>query len=244
MFDDIPDFIGIISIEPDDNFSWAMHTYYKVEDYKKMVLEIEGFLDSIDLVNSDRSNEMDVFLQVYISLGLLMTYDSSAGMNGSDMLKNYYTTRNLYDAIFNHKCTCGGGSELLRNVLAFRGIDCINVFSISHAFNQVNVGGLWYNSDLVYDFKNIKSGFVNYCLTSDIIQEDVEHVPILGTLKHECFMNQWDINDTFKKVVVDVVNRGFVFSNLVSRADEINLERYNSLVSKYCDCEDESIIHK
>ena len=58
----------------------------------------------------------------------------------------------------NKKAVCSGISEILRNVLAVRGIECYNVTGSSHAFNQVKINGKWYYTDLTADMENFING--------------------------------------------------------------------------------------
>ena len=66
-----------------------------------------------------------------------------------------------------------GYAEILRNVLACRGIKCIILGSDTHAYNQVNIGGKWYYVDLTLDRDSIKNKQVlRYCLLSKKEFED------------------------------------------------------------------------
>ena len=58
----------------------------------------------------------------------------------------------------NRNAVCSGISEILRNVLAARGIECYYVTGLSHAFNQVKINGKWYYTDLTADMENFING--------------------------------------------------------------------------------------
>ena len=69
-----------------------------------------------------------------------------------------------------------GYAEILRNVLACRGIKCIIVGADTHEFNQVNIGGKWYYVDLTWDMENInKKDVLRYCLLSQKEFENNRH---------------------------------------------------------------------
>lgn len=231
--------IGIISIVPEVNYDFEMHTYYRVEDYKNMIYKVDSIIKSIDPLLPDNSNIEDVFFQVYCALGLILNYDKSADIGGKNLLKSDFTSRNMYDALFYDKCTCGGISELFRNIMSIYGIDCINIFSNDHAFNQVKINDCWYYVDLSQDLRNIKNGFVDYCLKSDIIFEDSCHIPLKSSFYYECFRNRFDSNDLFKKNLISVINKGFVQNEIFSMYEfdrnlyEDNLEKYNLLISNF-----------
>lgn len=56
------------------------------------------------------------------------------------------------------KSVCAGISEILRNVLAARGIECNYVGGNTHAFNQVKINGKWYYMDLTSELDNFMNG--------------------------------------------------------------------------------------
>ena len=56
------------------------------------------------------------------------------------------------------KSVCVGISEILRNVLAVRGLECNLIQGNGHAFNQVKINGKWYYTDLTSDLDNFLNG--------------------------------------------------------------------------------------
>lgn len=56
------------------------------------------------------------------------------------------------------KSVCAGISEILRNILAARGIECNYVGGNTHAFNQVKIDGKWYYMDLTSELDNFMNG--------------------------------------------------------------------------------------
>ena len=67
---------------------------------------------------------------------------------------------------------CEGYSKILQQALKCVGIDCKIVHGRAgkepHAWNQVNIDGVWYNCDLTSDVENIKRDEqLSYCLEDD-----------------------------------------------------------------------------
>lgn len=67
------------------------------------------------------------------------------------------TTRNLEGGLLDNSCVCGGYAEILRNVLAQKGIESKVIIGkdsekgASHAWNQIKIGNKWFNVDLTWD---------------------------------------------------------------------------------------------
>lgn len=70
-----------------------------------------------------------------------------------------------------------GFSEILRNILACRGIEARCVTAPYHAFNQVKINGIWYNVDLTWDKGRLKQNeYPENCLLGDKnFIEDIYH---------------------------------------------------------------------
>lgn len=114
--------INLIQMMPNQNFNSYMHSTYSIETYKKCRKVIDSILEDIDEVRPDRSNEMDVFLQVYRSLGKIISYDEEAA---HDNRIRTAVSRNLEGGLLRNESLCAGYAEILRNFLAARNIGCI-----------------------------------------------------------------------------------------------------------------------
>ena len=65
--------------------------------------------------------------------------------------------RNLYNGLINGCCVCAGYAEILRNVLSCVGMESRVIWGFpieggdGHAWNQVRIGGKWFNVDITND---------------------------------------------------------------------------------------------
>ena len=146
---DIEEGLEAVFIKPNNNLVEQTHTFYDIETFKKIKEEIENIIEDIPKVKDDKSNEFEVFKQICIKIANLVSFDySDTENNNEECSKKNFTSRNLIGAILEKKCVCAGYAELLRNICLCRNIECIYVGSLTHAFNQVNIGGCWYYFDL------------------------------------------------------------------------------------------------
>ena len=70
-----------------------------------------------------------------------------------------YKATTIYDLLVNGKGTCIAYSMTFQSAMQQLGIPCVTVVEKdnSHAWNQVNVDGTWYNIDVTYDENYSKS---------------------------------------------------------------------------------------
>jgi hypothetical protein len=74
----------------------------------------------------------------------------------------------LIGGLLQGESVCEGYAEIIRNVLACRGIESRCIYSASHAYNQVKINGKWYYCDLTWDRDNIfNRRNLRYCLLSE-----------------------------------------------------------------------------
>ena len=146
----IGDDIGGIAIFPNENFYIHSHTVYDIETFRIVKNATEEFLEDIPMVNSDKSNEFEVFEVICKKIAKLITVDRDEA--------NCFTPRNLIGALLEKKCVCAGYAELLRNLCAYRGIECIFVGTYEHAVNQVKFENEWYWFDLIANVDEINLG--------------------------------------------------------------------------------------
>ncbi len=140
--------------------------FYTVFDFKKIINIYKKILDCIDL----NQNQEDIFMQIYIKLGLMISYDFDAAAPG--ILEKRSVSRNLM-VLLNKKGVCRGYAVILKNILDIVGIESNILHSrpvddkITHAFNQVKINGKWYYCDLTGDNTQIKKNEkMAFCLKS------------------------------------------------------------------------------
>lgn len=186
-----------------------LSTLYSIENIKRLKEEMNKFLVDIDDLNKEKSNELDVFMQIYVKIGKKLAYDFD---EEKKTLKsnNMYESRNLINALLCNKCVCGGFVELLRNALETKGINTRLVFSASHVFLQVKIGENWYYTDPTTDSQFIKKDKnVQYCLLSE---EDMNNMHI----NHDKFTKSCEI-----------------YPSEVSYPKEELAKKYNKCLEKY-----------
>ena len=142
--------------------------------YKKLKNEIDLITNGVD----NQSPEIEKFLEIYKRLGNKISYDwehkdvDSDEEKGTIYLGGYPAAHNLEGGLLNNTCVCEGYSKILKQALACVGIKSKvilgNEQTEPHAWNQVNIDGIWYNTDLTWDEDKIKEGRqLDYCLQSD-----------------------------------------------------------------------------
>ena|GEM_PF-3894354 len=179
--------------------------FYTCKDMKKIIKTCNKILENIDL----NQKKEDVFMQIYIKLGMMISYDYAAVT-----LKKYEKERNSTSGnlmtLINKKGVCAGYSVVLKNILDIVGIESKYIVSemskkgISHAYNQVKINGIWYNCDLTWDSNYIKlGGATKYCLKSEnsfeknIFINSVYHKPENETLAEKAPENFKEITSLF-----------------------------------------------
>ena len=140
-------------------------------------------------------------MKIFTKLGRMISYDYQE----SEKSTMSYSASNLIGGLLEGKCVCAGYAEILRNVLACRGIECICVHSKNHVFNQVKIGGKWYYCDLTNSTDSLASGQdIKYCLLS---KEEFEDKPDRIANKHQVVYPshesypQEKVNDAVKRII-------------------------------------------
>ena len=172
-------------------YSSSIGDCYRVSDMKKLLLTCQKLLSDIDL----NQPEEDIFMQVYIKLGLLLHYDDS----------DYSSAFNLR-TLLNKNGVCQGIAVTLKALLDMAHIESKIVFTYclpigDHAFLQVKLNGKWYYCDLTWDLDNIKNGTIDYCLLSEesIQTSNGEHQVFNLTDKHEALEDFPNVLNLFRR---------------------------------------------
>lgn len=211
--------------ENNSNFSFIIKDENKYEDksqsysldtmiaLKKKITEI---INPVKDKYNGPDKEKKIFTYLYTKLAYHIDYDEraseSCSLSGYDYdASEHLRTKasNLVGGLLNRKSICSGYSEILRNILAEVGIDCLYISGRngigrtggSHAWNQVKLDGKWYNVDLTNDRDKIVEGreckhflksnknftrYEKYEVKSDRLENCEEDVPNPEELLEEC----------------------------------------------------------
>lgn len=123
----------------------------------------------------DGKSDKEKFKTIYTRLANMIDYDQEATKTKSEYAKlNEETCRNLENAVLLNTAVCQGYCEVLRQTLSLVGIESIICYSMegedetSHTYNMVKLDGKWFNTDLTWDYSNIRRKIrPKYCLKSD-----------------------------------------------------------------------------
>ncbi len=199
--------IRVIYEGEEDNME-SLNTFvsgiYSTDEMNIIRKKVNGLLKNVEEVKDDKSNELKVFMQIYLQLiNLVLKSNFSNYAN--------YNRSNLHGIFIDKDTVCVGFAEALRNVSRCRGLDCRTIFSRTkkngegHAYNQIKIGNSWYFVDGMYDINEIKNGReLASCLLS---KEDFEsivdmlHMYEYGDIKPS-FVSypQDEVLDMFKQV--------------------------------------------
>jgi hypothetical protein len=146
--EDFKDNIGAILITSDTNIEFHGQTLYDRNSFLRILNTMNDRLKEIDVINPDRTNEVDVFNQICKQTAKNLVYDQvAADINCVEGVKREYTSRCLYGAVLDGRAVCTGIIEYFRNMCACRKIDCIMINSKDHTYCQVKLKGKWYYFD-------------------------------------------------------------------------------------------------
>lgn len=146
---------------------------YTIDMYKACRRKIDEKIEGLDLqANLENPNrEKYIFCQIIKRLANDICYDyelEKKEKNGEAKSDECENARNLVGGLLNGRCVCVGYAEIIRNVLACCGIECINIGGDEHMWNQVKLDGEWFNMDFTWDRKRIvKMEPPQYLLKSD-----------------------------------------------------------------------------
>jgi hypothetical protein len=167
----------MIRIRGDYAHSWQRELYSK-EAYIRVLTELEHMLKDIPIaVKDDLASELATFVKVCVILsGIVYDEETEKTEKSSELFGDAYKNvacRNLEGGILDKTCVCEGYAEILRNALALKGIEALYIAGFNpikkaaHAWNQVKIGGHWYNTDLTHSIR-----------TNRIISREKEGYPI------------------------------------------------------------------
>lgn len=99
--------------------------------------------EELDLANR---NDIDAILAVHDYLILNTAYDTVTATTGSGGVSHY-----AEGLLLNGLAVCSGYASTFQLLMSFAGINCEYVFTDSHAWNLVEIGGEWYHIDVTWD---------------------------------------------------------------------------------------------
>ena len=146
--------------------SWQKELYPKWL-YRRIIEKINKKFEDIEpAIAGDIDSELNT-LEKVCSIISEIPYDEQAERigNSNDFFGNpliEVASQNLEGAFIFGTCVCEGYAESLRNVLPMKRIECrfvsatIKNTNSGHAWNQVKVGGKWFNLDLTWDLELIR----------------------------------------------------------------------------------------
>ncbi len=162
---------------------------YTKEKYEAILANIEERFGSIPpAIKGNPASELQTFLAVFHKF-IEIAYDEYAttDMGDNDELLQI-TCRNLEGGLLDGRCVCAGYAEILRNVLATKNIEAklIDGGEIEdgkgHAWNQVKIGGVWYNTDVTWERdKMLEVAEYGEKLGPEVLKTDKEFSD------HDCF---------------------------------------------------------
>lgn len=159
------DLYGAIQIISKENNTYFTNygSLYSIEEYKACRRVAEEILKGVP--ENNNKNEFEIFSEIYIKLAHLIKFDDYASNTRNN--EKVFTSSNLIGGLLQGEAVCAGYAEILRNLLALRGIECRNVRSKEHSFNQVKINGKWYYCDLTWDRDFLlKEKKLKWCLLS------------------------------------------------------------------------------
>lgn len=195
---------GAVFIAPKENLDFMMNTIYSIDEIKKIKNKVDEIL--CDIPENDGTNELEIFIKIYIKLSYEIEYDDSLNKE-TEKTDKKFTTRNLSGGLLEGKCVCAGYSEILRNILACRNIESKIIRSYNHAFNQVKINNKWYYTDLTFDKIEIDKGdFPLSCLLS---KEEFEQISDSHTVceiqKYENSLESYPRNELSEEYYINLL---------------------------------------
>jgi len=205
---------GISNIKIFDEKSDNEPDNYWISDLILIKEKIQEYIKNIpEVSDDDPDKEKKIFTYIYEKMAYNITYDDYAadcvGLTGyeRDMTEEMVNRASgLYGGLIDNKAICAGYSEILRNILSEVGINAEyrsgHGEKGGHAWNQVQLDGIWYNCDITNDADFILEGLkVPHFLKSNMNFTRYEKYPIVKEEKvRECNV---DISDEQQEILIE-----------------------------------------
>lgn len=170
--------------------------FYSLSTYKKI---LHAFYELVDDIPKN-DNEVNKFFTIYNRITQKISYDFDHLDN--DLLED----QNLIGGLFNKTCVCEGYTKILQQALSLLHIESVVVggggpkSEDGHLWNQVKIGGTWYNADVTLDSIRIHNGEeIGSCLVSDDMVYETDY-PIAKRcdISYDCKTFQTEVFDDKK----------------------------------------------
>ena len=136
---------------------------YTIDDYKRILHKFEKILNKLNI-----QDNIDGFYKIFDYISNNVSYDDDG------VKHTLITNQNLIGPVFKGKSVCEGYSKFLQQLLSLIDIESIVVQGGGrkeeggHVWNQVLIGGKWYNADVTAASYSIHHGEqVKTCLVKD-----------------------------------------------------------------------------
>ena len=103
--------VGAVLIIPKENNYEFSHTLYDIVTYKLIKERVREILKDVEELNSNRDNEFEIFMKIYIKLGKLIAYNHEQANTHNSGVERYNSS-NLIGGLLEGKCVC---ARIFRN---------------------------------------------------------------------------------------------------------------------------------
>ena len=146
--------IKYIRMSDPDNPS-ARTDLYTREKYEQIVEAANKMVEGIPMaISGDANSELETFSQIFSRVSKIKYNNYAVSKRGKKDEDLQVTCRSMEDAILKGECVCSGHATALKNLLSLRNIKAVEISGIpekkgkaGHAWNQVQIGGVWLNCD-------------------------------------------------------------------------------------------------
>ena len=142
-----------------------------IEEYKQIRTKIDN--DYLNKLYVNKKEDNKTFIDIQLATQIInlvvdkIEYDRdfkerTKVMTPEEWMKYYSDVSNI-KGIITGKVICGGYSTIIRNLLSCVGIECRTILGITysggkHAWNQIKIGGTWFNVDVTQASEEIRKG--------------------------------------------------------------------------------------
>ena len=174
--------------------------FYSLSTYEKI---LNAFYELVDDIPKN-DNEANKVFTIYNRIAQKISYDFDHLDN--DLLED----QNLIGGLFNNTCVCEGYTKILQQALSLLHIESVVVgggeakSEDGHLWNQVKIGGTWYNADVTLDSIRIHNGEeIGSCLVSDDMVYETDY-PIAKRcdISYDCKTFQTEVFDVDRTVII------------------------------------------
>lgn len=186
---------------------------YNIDQMKEIISYFEEIINAMP-----EMNQIGKFLFIYTILCSETNYDNSFGMDFENYCELESLKRSIYGALINGEGVCVADSLALYNLLSYAGINCKQLSGIAHlsngtsgghAWNTVEIDGLWYYVDSIWDINDM----INWknCL---VVNDDFQSSHELNIDSHikmsDCVVAPKDYDHEFIKQGIYHLSKNYI----------------------------------